>query len=134
MTDVNEDRGEVPILLDGKLYPMRPSYAAVKAIESSLGPVMAIAPKLAHPMHRLTVNELAVIVTEAVRAAGKERDDKILQSFSTERVAELIYDGGVMNVIDQIELLVINMITGGTKSEKKTGDRSESPKESTTAT
>lgn len=119
MSDANPERGEVPILLGGKSYPMRPSYAAIKAIELALGPVVALATKLAHPLERLSVDALSIIVTEAIRAAGKDRDDKVLQAFTPEKVAELIFDQGILSAIEPVEVLLVNMITGGGEAKKK---------------
>ena len=122
MSQANDERGELPILLGEKVYPMRPSYAAVKAIESKLGSILALGTKLAHPVHRLTVDELAIIVTESVRAAGEQSGDAMLKAFSVDKVAELIYEQGIMNVVAQVEPLVLNMMRGGTTAKKKAED------------
>ena len=126
MSDVNPERGEVPILLGSKTNPMRPSYAAIKSIEQVLGPVVSLATKLAHPLERLSIDALAVIVTEAIKAAGKDRDDKMLQAMSRDRIAELIYESGVLSVMEPVELLLVNMITGGGTAKKK-DSRDETP-------
>ena len=124
MSDANPERGEVLILLDGKPYPMRPSYSAMQAIEQKLGPLLALVTRLAHPAKRLTIDEMAFVVAETIRAAGQERDDAMLKGVTYERVAEMIYSDGLINAIDPLEALLINMISGGGKAKKKA---SESP-------
>jgi hypothetical protein len=119
MSDVNKERGEVPILLDGKVYPMRPSYEAIQAIEQRHGPILSLVTRLASPVHRLRMDELATIVTETIRAAGKDRDDKMLMSVQEDRIGELLYEHGIAKTVDVLELLLINMITGGGQAKKK---------------
>src|SRR5690606_38550570 len=99
---VNAERGEVPILLGGRTYPMRPSYAAIQAIERQHGPVLTLCTRLGSPLHRLNIDEMATIVTETVKAAGKDRDDKMLQGVKREKIAELIYEQGIISVVEAL--------------------------------
>ena len=134
MSDVNPERGEVPILLDGKVYPMRPSYAAIQAIERAHGPILSLVTRLSHPLQRLTIDELATIITETVRAAGKDRDDAMLKGVQKDRIAELVFEEGVIRVVESLEVLLVNMITGGSKGggKSKKTDGGASPTGSTT--
>lgn len=106
-------------MLDGKSYPMLPTLAATQAIESQLGPILALTARLADRTRRLSVAEIALVVTETIRAAGKDRDDKMLQGVQAERIADLIFDEGIVSVIDSVQILLINMISGGGKAKKK---------------
>jgi hypothetical protein len=118
--EVNEERGEVLILLDGKPYPMRPSYAAMKAIERVTGSTLtSLVFRLALPKVGLSLEEMSVIVTEGIRAAGADRGDKMLQAFAYDRVGELIYAGGFLVATDPIEQFLKNAITGGAQPKKK---------------
>ena len=119
MTEANPERGEVPIVLGGKTYPMRPSYAAIQAIERQHGSILALATRLAHPLHRLPIDTMAFIVTECIRAAGKDRGDKMLLGVSQERISEMISEQGVVTVVDALDVFLVNMITGGGKGSKK---------------
>jgi hypothetical protein len=40
----------------------------------------------------LTLKQMAVVITECIKAAGRDRQDKALQSFTADRIAELIAD------------------------------------------
>lgn len=127
---VNAERGEVAIVLDGKSYPMRPSFEAMQAIERGTGSAL---PELVHKMIRrpcgLSLSDMALIVTETVRAAGKDRDDKMLQAWEPARVGELIYSGGWPKALEAIEKLLINACNGGAApkpGKKAEGTESES--------
>jgi hypothetical protein len=119
MSEANPERGEVPILLNGRAYPMRPSYTAVEAIERALGPVVALGSRMTDPMHRLKVSEMSIIVAESIKAAGKDRNDKMLQAMKADKIAELIYEQGIVSVLDPILILLVNMVSGGGKAKKK---------------
>jgi len=117
--EVNPERGEVAILLDGKAYPMRPSYKAMVAIERATGAtILGLSFRLALPRDGLTLEEMAIIITEGVRAAGEERNDPMLKGFSTERVGELLFDGGILAAAAPIEAFLRNAITGGGSAKK----------------
>ncbi len=55
---VNAERGEVGIKLDGVVYPMRPSWRAMQAIEDDLGPILALSQRLRDPLQSLRVREM----------------------------------------------------------------------------
>jgi len=113
----NAERGEVLIELRGKPYPMRPSYEAQVAIETRLGTsiedLWVRSARFAEAMFRgtsaeagdrmgailradfgpnigLKLTELAVIVCEFMRAAGREREDVDLKATAHEKTAELL--------------------------------------------
>lgn len=128
---VNADRGEVPIVLDGKVYPMRPSRNALKAIEARTGSSIE---SLLHRVDRtggLTLTEREIIVTEGIRAAGKERNDPMLMSVGEDTVGEKMFDAGYMTFSDVIARFVVNGIAGGVDSTKKADPGSAAPGEGT---
>lgn len=116
---VNAERGEVLILLGGKAYPMRPSYNAMVAIEAKLGSIVALSYRHANPLQGLGIKEMAIIICEAVKAAGSERQDSMLLGFSETRVGEFIAADGHLSVLEQVQNLLLNMITGGAAPKKK---------------
>ncbi len=114
----NPERGEVDILLDGKAYPMRPTFQAVQAVERETGhSLVALVRKAA--AKDLSIETMAVIVTETVRAAGQDRGDPMLRNVSTERIAQLLYEGGVMNAQPAVFEILLNALNGGRPPQKK---------------
>lgn len=94
----NPQRGEVDILLDGKSYPMRPSYETMVAIEKELGSLMAVARRFrSEGEGGITIREAAVIVTEGVKAAGKARKDTMLSGFQVDVVGRKIFEAGLLS-------------------------------------
>lgn len=136
MTDhtINPERGEVAIVLRGASYPMRPSYEAQIAIETRTGAsieeLYVRARRLGAAMKDANVNpfgaglklsETAAIVTECVRAAGKQRNDRELKAYKFERVAELLAEDRLAAQTSVVELLT-NMLFGGSDEKKGEGE------------
>ena len=109
---IDEERGEVGIELGGKTYPMAATYDAVKAIERDIGSILGISARLRSYEQSLTLNEIAVIVTRSVQAAGKERDDEMLKAFSVDKVGRSIYKIGVSKVMQPLTRLLYRMLSG----------------------
>jgi hypothetical protein len=128
---INPDRGEVGVTLDGKLYPLRPSYEAQMAIEQQLDCSLD---ELFTRMRRyegalsnkadatrdvgLKLREIAVIVCEGMKAAGKDRGDKDLLASSVDRCAELCAKRRFAMAQPVTEFLA-NALFGGADTEKK---------------
>lgn len=123
------DSGEVGLTLEGTLYPCRPSYEAQVAIEQQLG--VAIdelwlkARRLAEALQDggvphgagFKLNEMAVIITECVKAAGREREDANLKLWKSETVAKkLAADRFSAN--QPVAELLTNMLFGGADPKK----------------
>jgi hypothetical protein len=130
---VNPERGEVALLLEGEVYPMRPSYDAMMAIEQQLGSLVALSYRHASPLQGLTMREMSVVACEAIKEAGRERGDegKMLRGVTAEKICKLIAAGGPLKAIAPIEKLLDNMITGGTKPKKE--DAGDDPAQNKTA-
>jgi hypothetical protein len=136
---VNPERGEVAIVLDGATYPMRPSYEAQVAIEEQTGVsideltlrLMRLSnagrnTKLASGAG-LKLSEMAAIVTECVKACGKERNDKTLMDFKAARVGVLLSKNRFA-ANQPISTILGNMLFGGADPKK---DGPENPETST---
>lgn len=132
MSDVTifEDRGEVAVTIDGVVRPARPSYEAQVAIEQqldlSIDELFIKARKLARAARDLKapsagagfkLREMAVILTECIKAAGKDRNDTMLQGYSAEVVAEKIAAQRFAFNQPVTELLT-NMLFGGADPKK----------------
>lgn len=116
---INPDRGEVGLTLGGRVFPMLPTFAAANAIESRLGAVSTIVARLLRGQDMPKFEELAIIATEGIKAAGRDRSDPMLTGVSAEKIGEMIYEEGID------EALVItfgqflgNMVSGGTNRKK----------------
>lgn len=117
---INAHRGEVGITLDGKEYPMLPTYEAMAAVERRLGSVLSLSRRMLDPKQGLpTVAETAVLVTECIRAAGRARNDTILQEVSEEIIGQKLYEEGILEVMEAVSEVLGNMITGGTAPKKR---------------
>lgn len=131
MTDetIFADRGEVAVTIEGVVRPARPSYEAQVAIEQQLGlsidELFLKARRLAQAVADTNapvggagfkLNEMAVVLTECIKAAGKARSG-MLQGYKAEVVAEKIaLDRFAMN--QPVTALLVNMLFGGADPKK----------------
>jgi len=137
--EINEERGEVAIALRGETYPMRPSYEAMRAIErDTRRSLQALMVSWSDAKVGLTLDELSCVVTECVRAAGRDRKNPMLSGYQKDVIAALIYETGFLSIAGSIEQLLINAMSGGAKPKadaKKGGaDQAAGKTESPTAT
>ncbi|WP_052730460.1 GTA-gp10 family protein [Sphingomonas sp. SRS2] len=110
----NEIRGEQAILLDGITHVMRPSWAALQAIEDATG--MSIVELGARAeMGRLRGLQIAVVVTECIKADlrhhGKSRE---ADAWDVNVVAAKLMeaDGGLVAAIKQLPPFLRDAVTG----------------------
>jgi hypothetical protein len=116
---INADRGEVGLTLDGRVYPMLPTFAAANAIESQLGAVSTLVARLLGGNDMPTWQQLAVIATECIKAAGRDRSDPMLTGVNVNKVGELIYAEGLDDaLIGSFTQILGNMVSGGTNRKK----------------
>lgn len=110
----NEIRGEVSIALDGVAYVLRPSYEAGVAIEQATGrSLMELA--VAAAGSRMLLPQLAIVVTEYIKAWGRETGNTSTEHFDVQRVGELIHNGkgGIMAAMPRVELVLAQAVSGG---------------------
>jgi hypothetical protein len=129
---ISAERGEVAITLEGVVYPMRPSGAAQMAIEEQLGlSLIDLWFRMGAMWKRatgepsegpagLTLKQMAVVIAECVKAAGRDRKDVTLQAFTAERIADLIADNR-MSYSEPLARLIGSTLTKEAKEadEKK---------------
>lgn len=115
----NPERGEIEIELAGTTYVMRPDFEAVLAIERQTGrPLIRLATEFGLGRHGgLPLSDMAVIVTEGVKAA--RRGDEMAQQYKAEKFGRLIYETGMLSVLDPVDLFLRNALSGGAEPSKK---------------
>lgn len=122
--DANPVRGEHELPLGAKTYLLRPSYAAISAIESKTGRAL---PELVG-MGNSGAMPLSVagIVGAALIRAGAGDKDAMTRGVSAERIAEMIFEQGLPGAIARLTLCLLDAATGGrtASGEAKAPDRS----------
>jgi len=120
MSEAIPERGEHDLVLAGINYRLRPSHAAIRAIEKkterSLLELIQLASRGA-----LTFDQLGVVAAELIRAGATNELDKRVDP---ERIAELIFEGGVGPALARVQLALIDAATGGRTS---TGEAKAAP-------
>ncbi|WP_267388674.1 hypothetical protein [Sphingomonas sp. GC_Shp_3] len=124
MDDANALRGEVILVLEGQSFVLRPSYTAIIAMEQKTGlPLINIA-QLAEQA-ALTLEAQAIVVTELVRAWGREAQVDEYASAgekatltaakhaSVDSIGALLFDVGGMAVQPRIAIVLGRALTGG---------------------
>jgi len=110
----NAERGEMSLVLAGRPMGLRPSYEAIVAMEASLGRGLVDVARDAIAA-KLSLGETAQIVTECVRAWGRETEDKDAAGAQPNRIGRLILDapGGFHEVQRILSGLLSMAVTGG---------------------
>jgi hypothetical protein len=116
---INPDRGEVGLTLAGRVFPMLPTFAAANAIEQQLGAVSNLVARFIHGTDLPKFQDMAIIATECIRAAGRDRGDPMLAGVNVEKIGQMIYDQGVdEELLTALGQLLGNMVSGGTNRKK----------------
>ena len=131
---MNPARGEVGVKLrDGVVYPLLPTLEVVAYLEQRVGPLTHLAARLARPLEGgITLEQLAAIVGEGIRAAARDRGDDLLQKLSNKDLEKQIYAAGIMPTIRSVAEFVRNLMNGGAPP-KEPGPATPSPESSPTA-
>jgi hypothetical protein len=120
----NAERGEVSLTLDGADYVLRPTYAACVAIEAQTGrSIIELA--VDAQAKSLSLGNAAVIVTECIRAWGREIGRISVEGVQVDRIGELIFADGIAKAMPRIELAMMFAATGGAKAGSRAGDAGE---------
>lgn len=124
MADANELRGEVDLVLDGQRFVLRPSFTAIVAMEKKTGLALLQLVQLAE-QGALTQEAQAIVVTELVRAWGREQildeyasaSDRSMvtsaKAANQDTIAELLFPVGVMAVQPRVAIVLGLAATGG---------------------
>ncbi|HEX2811402.1 MAG TPA: gene transfer agent family protein [Sphingopyxis sp.] len=102
MSGANALRGEAELRVGGALHVLRPSFAALVAAESELGPLFALVERAAGG--RLGLGELATLFWHCVR----ERPETLTR----EAVGEAVVAGGLAAAIPALRVLLGQILQG----------------------
>lgn len=112
------ERGEVTLPLDGTDYVLRPTFAACSAIETQTG--RSLTELLTRADDRtLSMAEAGIIATEFIRAWGRETQVNSVAAVQTQRVTELIYEGGIARAVPRLTIVLLAAVTGGAKRDDR---------------
>ena len=106
----NKDRGEHSLTLGGIAYRLRPSHTALAEVEQELGAIYSLW-RRANGFD-LTYEEIGILLAALIRA-GASPDDRLTAHVSASRIAELVFEEGVANVLPFLVLVLADAITGG---------------------
>ena len=114
----NEDRGEISLLLAGTVMGLRPSYEAIAATEAALGRGLVDVARDAIA-GKLKLAETAQVVTECVRAWGREVESRDAAGAQPARIGKLILGapGGFLEVQRVLAGMLSMAVTGGYDAE-----------------
>lgn len=107
------ERGEHELTLAGVAYRLRPSRAAIRAIETKTGKSALALVRLGNTGD-LTTDQLGVIAAELIRAGG---EDAITRAVDAERIGDLIYEEGLPFITSRLTLCLLDATTGGRDAE-----------------
>lgn len=105
----NAERGEHSLTLGGAVYRLRPSHAAIQAIERETDQALLslIARGNAGAM---PLRELGVVAAELIRAGA---DDELTKHVDAERIEEMIFEEGLPKVAPRLVMCLLDAATGG---------------------
>lgn len=112
-------RGEVTINLDAP-YVMRPSYEAIEAIEANTGRGVVALVNLG-AQGEMTLKQAAIVVTECIRAWGKQQqaegndlpEARSAAGARPDKVAKLIHEYGLVQATERCAIVLMAAATGG---------------------
>ncbi len=107
--------GEVDLELEGVVYRLRPSFAAIAEIEKGSGKSLF---ELLRAIEQasLTLDDIGIIVAACIRADAQVRKESGVASIRPARAGELVYgeDGGALLAVRAaLHPLLFNALTGG---------------------
>lgn len=124
MSEANDLRGEVDLVLEGQAYVLRPSHQAIIAMEKKTGkPLVELAALAEQAM--LDQETQAVVTTELIRAWGRSLQldeyasaaDKAAataaKGASVATIGELLFGVGVIAVQPRLAIVLGLALTGG---------------------
>jgi len=104
MSTANPVRGEVPVTLGGTAYILRPSFSALVAVESEVGPILELAQAAAQA--RVRVDTVATVFHHCLQLPeGAERP-------SPEAIGDWILADGMIAALKAYRTLLENVLGG----------------------
>lgn len=111
MSEANPARGEFSLKLGSKSYRLRPSFAAMQAIEARTGRSIVALTRAANHAD-LTLAEIGIVAATLIRAGASE-DDLGARNADAERIGELAYEEGREAVMPRLLVALVAAVTGG---------------------
>lgn len=109
--EANPERGEHELVLAGRTYRLRPSHAAIVAIERKTGESLLALVRLANG-GGLTIAQLGMIGAELIRA-GADEADAMTRAVDAARIGELIFEEGIGRVVPRLLFCLVDAASGG---------------------
>lgn len=122
---INKERGEVGITLGQTVRPMRPTWEAIVAIENELNTTISFLVARSLTIEWLKVEEAAAIVAQGILAAGKDRKDQMLMSYQKEKIAQQLYEDGIVTSREPINMFLANALNGGKPANEEPKKKEE---------
>jgi len=107
----NRIRGEHELALGAKTYRLRPSFAAMIAIEEKTGRTCLELVRMGNA-GAIPLGMAGTIAAELIRA-GADAKDALTQKVAGEKIAELIFEQGLPGAIARLTLCLADAVTGG---------------------
>ena len=104
----NRVRGEVELVLGDDRFVLRPTYAAIVALEDALGGVLDLAVQASEG--RLSVRTLAVAFHHCIAEDSRDRP-------SVDALGDRIVAAGVVHAVDTYRALLTAILTGGSDAD-----------------
>lgn len=111
----NKHRGEITVALGSRQFTLLPTFEAVAAIEAALGSVIALTKRGINDASSLTMTELAVVVTEGIRAHGRATGSSDAHS-GVDVVKRLIFEAGLPRTVPAVIDFLAAAVTGGSEA------------------
>ena len=102
MSGANALRGEAELLVDGRVLVLRPSFAALVAAETELGPLFALVERAADG--RLALSEMAALFWHCVRDRP--------ETLTREAVGEAVVADGLAAATPALRVLLGQILQG----------------------
>lgn len=120
MSEANPHRGEIDIDLGpAGVFPLRPDFEAVAAIDRAVGGIMALAMRLHQNSAAMTLDEMAIIVAECMK--GHARKTGGTAAANVEKVKRMIFEAGMGDALAACVQVVGAAIGGGAAAEPGDG-------------
>jgi hypothetical protein len=102
----NPHRGEIELLLDGVAHVLRPTFAALVAVEEELGPLLALLERASGG--ELKLGEMVALFWHCLRDSG----DPILEAADREAFAEAVIRTGLAACASPLKALLVQVLKG----------------------
>ena len=108
----NPHRGEISVTLAGQPFVLRPDFDAIMAIDEALNGIVALTRRAVQDPAALTITELAVVITEGIKAQGRSTGS-VNAHTGTDAVKRMIVTAGIPTVLAGVTQFLAAAVTGG---------------------